>query len=72
MRFVPSKSLEQQGMQAVHRVRERRIKARNARTNEIRGLLLEYGIVIGTTGGRGGTQSVAGDTGKWRVTERPQ
>lgn len=46
MRFVPVKTVEQQDMQAVHRVRERLLKARNALTNEVRGLLAEYGIVI--------------------------
>ena len=46
MRFVPAKTVEQQDMQAVHRVRERLLKARNALTNEMRGLLAEYGILI--------------------------
>src|SRR5918997_813682 len=46
MRFVPIKQPEQQDLQALHRVRERLIKARTALVNEIRGLLLEYGIVL--------------------------
>jgi transposase len=46
MRFVPIKQLEQQDLQALHRVRERLIKARTALVNEIRGLLSEYGIVL--------------------------
>jgi transposase len=46
MRFVPIKQLEQQDLQALHRVRERHIKARTALVNEIRGLLSEYGIVL--------------------------
>ena len=46
MRFVPAKTVAQQDIQAVHRVRERRIKARTALLNQIRGLLAEYGIVI--------------------------
>jgi transposase len=46
MRFVPIKSVEQQDMQALHRIRERQIKARTALVNQIRGLLAEYGIVI--------------------------
>ena len=33
-------------MQALHRIRERQIKARTALINQIRGLLTEYGIVI--------------------------
>ena len=44
-RFVPIKRIEPQDLQALHRVRERLIKARTALVNEIRGLLSEYGIV---------------------------
>jgi transposase len=33
-------------MQALHRIRERQIKARTALVNQIRGLLAEYGIVM--------------------------
>jgi len=46
MRFVPIKRIEQQDLQALHRIRERLIKARTALVNEIRGLLNEYGIVL--------------------------
>jgi transposase len=46
MRFVPIKDLAQQDFQALHRVRERLMKARTALINEIRGLLSEYGIVL--------------------------
>ena len=46
MRFVPIKRVEQQDLQALHRIRERLIKARTALVNEIRGLLSEYGIVL--------------------------
>ncbi|HEX8936257.1 MAG TPA: IS110 family transposase, partial [Pseudonocardiaceae bacterium] len=45
MRFVPIKEVEQQDLQALHRARERVVKARTALVNEIRGLLGEYGIV---------------------------
>ena len=48
MRFVPSKSIEQQDVQALHRVRSRLIGARTALVNQIRGLLAEYGIVLST------------------------
>jgi transposase len=44
MRFVPIKSVEQQDMQALHRIRERQIRARTALVNQIRGLLAEYGM----------------------------
>jgi transposase len=43
---VPIKTVEQQDIQALHRVRERLIKNRTALVNQVRGLLLEYGIVI--------------------------
>jgi transposase len=43
---VPIKSVEQQDIQALHRVRERLVKNRTALVNHIRGLLLEYGVVI--------------------------
>src|SRR5262245_41881246 len=46
MRFVPIKRIEQQDLQALHRIRERLIKARTALVNEIRGLLNEDGIVL--------------------------
>ena len=46
MRGVPVKSVAQQDIQALHRIRERQIKARTALINQIRGLLMEYGMVI--------------------------
>jgi transposase len=46
MRFVPIKRVDQQDLQALHRIRERLITARTALVNEIRGLLNEYGIVL--------------------------
>jgi transposase len=46
MRFVPIKSIEQQDMQLVHTVRQLAIKHRTALGNEIRGILLEYKIII--------------------------
>jgi transposase len=46
MRGVPVKSIPQQDVQALHRIRERQITARTALINQIRGLLTEYGIVI--------------------------
>jgi transposase len=46
MRVVPITRVEPQDLQALHRVRERLIKARTALVNEIRGLLSEYGIVL--------------------------
>jgi transposase len=46
MRFVPIKEVDQQDLQSLHRARERVVKARTALVNEIRGLGLEYGIVL--------------------------
>lgn len=46
MRFVGNKTIEQQDIQAIHRIRERLVKNRSALANQIRGLLAEYGIVI--------------------------
>ena len=48
MRFVAIKTAEQQVMQAEHRIRSRLVRARTALSNEIRGLLGEFGIVIAT------------------------
>ncbi len=46
MRYVPIKQTWQQDLQSVQRVRQRLIRSKTALTNEIRGLLFEYGIVI--------------------------
>jgi len=46
MRFVPVKNSEQQAILSLHRARQGFVKARTAQANQIRGLLLEFGIVI--------------------------
>lgn len=46
MRFVPIKSLEQQGRLSLHRVRQGYIEQRTACVNRIRGLLSEFGVVL--------------------------
>jgi transposase len=46
MRFVPPKSLDQQGRLMVHRARQGFVEARTATLNRIRGLLAELGIVL--------------------------
>jgi transposase len=46
MRFVAAKSIEQQDLQCLHRVRSRLIGCRTQLVNQIRGLLAEYGIVL--------------------------
>ena len=46
MRFVPIKNVEQQTILSVHRARQGFVKARTAQSNQIRGLLSEFGIVM--------------------------
>lgn len=46
MRFVPQKSIEQQDLQALHRIRSRLIGNRTQLGNQVRGLLAEYGIIL--------------------------
>lgn len=46
MRFVPIKSVDQQAILAVHRVRQGLVKLRTAQTNQMRSLLAEYGLVM--------------------------
>src|SRR5690606_5969940 len=46
MRFVRIKTVAQQDIQALHRVRSERVTSRTALVNQIRGLVGEYGIAI--------------------------
>jgi len=46
MRFVPVKSLQQQGELMVHRARQGFVAQRTATINRIRGLLSEFGVVL--------------------------
>lgn len=46
MPFVAIKTVEQQDIQAIHRIRSELIRQRTAKVNQIRGLLAEYGIVV--------------------------
>ena len=45
MRFVTVKTVEQQEIQAVHRIRSELVGQRTAKGNQIRGLVAEYGLV---------------------------
>jgi transposase len=47
MRFVPIKSVEQQAVLAVHRLRQGLVEERTALANRARGLLAEYGLIVG-------------------------
>lgn len=46
MRFVPIKTVDQQGLLALHRARQGFVKARTAQANQIRSMLAEFGITI--------------------------
>jgi len=46
MRFVPIKTVEQQATLALHRARQGFVSARTAQSNQLRGLLSEFGIVM--------------------------
>jgi hypothetical protein len=46
MRFVALKTAEQQALIAIHRARQRFVSARTAQSNQLRGLLSEFGIVM--------------------------
>src|SRR6267142_199084 len=46
MRFVPVKSLEQQALLVLHRVRQGFIVERTATINRMRGVLCEFGVVL--------------------------
>ena len=48
MRFVTVKRVEQQDIQATHRIRAELITQRTAKANQIRGLVAEYGLVAPT------------------------
>lgn len=43
---VPVKSVEQQGLTALHRIRSRWLATRTARINTVRGILREFGLTI--------------------------
>jgi transposase len=45
MRFVTVKTVEQQDIQATHRIRAELMTQRTAKANQIRGLVAEYGLV---------------------------
>ena len=46
IRAVPVKSIDQQGLTALHRVRSRWLATRTARINTVRGILREFGLII--------------------------
>ena len=46
MRYVSIRSAENQDVMNLHRVRQRLVRSRTSLVNEIRGLLMEYGVVL--------------------------
>jgi transposase len=46
MRFVALKTVEQQQVLAVHRLRSAAVKTRTALANQLRGLLAEFGLIV--------------------------
>ena len=46
MRFVPIKNVEQQAVLSLHRARQGFVRARTASANQLRGLLVEYGLTL--------------------------
>lgn len=47
MRFVPTETVQQQDIQAMHRARQRLVNHRTALVSQMRGLLLDRGIAFG-------------------------
>lgn len=46
MKFVPPKTIPQQDIQSIHRIRLRLVRTKTKLSNQMRGLLMEYGIFI--------------------------
>ena len=46
LKCVPLKSIEQQDIQALHRIRDKLISRRTSIVNQVRGLLSKYGVII--------------------------
>lgn len=46
MKFLPVKSIEQQEIQTLHRIRQRYVDSRISLSNQMRGLLSDYGFVF--------------------------
>lgn len=67
MRFVPIKSVEQQGVLSQHRVRELLIRQRTQLSNVIRGLLNEFGHIVSK-----GLRYIRAFAEKMRAGEAPE
>ncbi|MBK7792757.1 MAG: transposase [Betaproteobacteria bacterium] len=60
MRFVALKDEGQQSVLALHRMREQLVKARTMQSNQLRGLLYEFGVVLPVGRERAARRRVAG------------
>jgi transposase len=65
MRFVAIKSAEQQALLTVHRVRGELVQARTALINQVRGLLVEFGVAMPK-----GRYRFRAQVGSWLSDER--
>lgn len=73
MRFVSLNTVEQQDVQMLHAIRRRLVGSRTALTNQMRGVLGEYGLVFGqgpVQVRRGLTAILAGDDARLSVAAR--
>jgi len=62
MKFVPTKTVEQLDLQAMHRVRERLVSQRTGVINQIRAFLLERGIAVSRAWHRTGAKWMSAST----------
>lgn len=70
MRFVPVKSVEQQGLLMLHRTRELLVAQRTGLINALRGHLAEFGIVAAQgVQNVGGLIAIVGDAGDARLPD---
>jgi len=63
MRFVPIKSLEQQGVLALHSARSLLVKQQTMLANAIRGLATEFGLTVGL--GMGSVKNLGRYAASW-------
>jgi transposase len=70
MRFVEIKSEAQLDLQTLHRARDRLVGKRTALINQLRGILLERGIVMPQGGASSSGSSRPNATTCWRASAR--
>jgi len=65
MRFVPIKTIEQQGGLVLHRTRQLLVRQQTATINSIRAYLAEFGIVAPAGTDRARRAAAQSDTWRW-------